>query len=57
MEREREEIGIALADDCPHLWYGCDLDTRTPLPGTADNLVLIQHLPILIGHIVCESAS
>ena len=31
-----------LMDDCHHLRYGGDLDTRTPLPDAAGNLVLIQ---------------
>ena len=44
-----------LVDNCHHLGYDGDLDTRTPLPGAAGNLILIQNLPILIGHIVNAS--
>ena len=39
-----------LVDNRHHLGSGGGLDTRMPLPNAAGNLILIQHLPILIGH-------
>ena len=44
-----------LVDHCHHGGYCGDLDTRTPLPSAASNLVLIQNLPILIRHIIDAS--